>query len=65
MNSESSSQLLEIILSEMKNKSSTHVVVDKNYSFTDCENIRYKLWNEFRVEINEERKKILLSIWRK
>ena len=59
-----SSQLLELILSAMNNKDSMEIVVEK-YSFTDCEEVRYILWNEFKVEAHQEQKKIILSIWRR
>lgn len=65
MNTESSSQLLEVVLSEMKNKSSADITVNKNTSFADCEAVRYKLWAEYKVEIHAENKRLVLSVYRK
>lgn len=59
------SQLLETTLTQMNNKTSTEIEVSKNHSFQDCEAVRYKLWNEYKVEITEENKKLRLLVWRK
>lgn len=59
------SQLLETVLAKMDNKQSTEVDVTKNYSYKDCEAVRYKMWDQFKIEIHEENRKLKLSVWRK
>lgn len=56
-------QLVEKILSEMKNKNQVEFFTDLSY--LECEQVKYKLFDDFRIEINRECKKLLISVWKK
>jgi hypothetical protein len=55
--------LLEKILSEIKNKESTEFFTDATYE--ECEKVKYAMWDDYRVEISRECKKLLVSVWKR
>ena len=54
---------IEKILTELKDKDMAEI--ETEISFSDCEKIRHKMWDDYKIEIHEENKKIVLSVWRK
>ena len=56
--------LAEKVLDSMKNKSNVEIDVN-DHSFSECESIRYKMWDDFKIEIVRENKKLKLLVWRK
>ena len=56
-------KLIEQILSEMKIKNSTEISTDLSYK--KCEEIKYKMWDEYKITIHQECKKLVISVWKK
>lgn len=59
-------ELVEVVLSKMSNKQSTEIEVDEaKFSYIDCENVKFAMWKDFRVEACRELKHLKLNVWRK